>query len=934
MTLEFAKPWVLVLIPIMIILITAIRLFHRQKNSRIIGEIIIRSIVIILAVMALSGPSIHRKSDVTTTVFLVDMSDSMKTNWQAEVEYVQDAISKMPDKNNAGIVVFGAQAKIEQFVSDKKAFTEVQSKVVGTATNIEQAITTAMALFPDGSARRLVLLTDGAENEGSAADIASSVAGAQIELKIKNFDSSVSDEVYVSSVDLPESISEGDKFDVNVDIYATDATNASVSLYSGRTLKGKKDVKLQKGNNKLVFSDQGVESGIKSYRVVVESDKDTVSVNNTYSAFTKVCAPAKILLVEGMKDESLLFQEILKSCNYDYEVVSPSGVPGTISDMLRYQSVVMLDVYADDLREGFMDTLETYVKDYAGGLAVIGGTNSYALGNYKDSPLEEVLPVSMELEGDKQIPKIAMVMVIDHSGSMEAGSTVGGGITCLDVAKQAAINSLSSLREIDEVGVLAFDDRYSWAVKLQSAADIDSIEQNIADIRSGGGTSIYPAIAHAEETLAKSDAAIKHIVLLTDGQDGYREYSELVDQIEEDNITLSTVAVGQDADSQMLKELAEQCNGRYYYSDAGTALPRIFAQEVYLSTQEYLINEEFVPAIVSTHDILKGVFDDGSPSLLGYIATTPKQTAKVLLESDKGDPILACWQYGLGHTAAWTSDGTNQWTANFAGWQNYANLWRNIIDWTIYDDALGDDTLEVKQEASSAVITYDTDEYTADTKVEAVVTDEDGNQTQVKLTAVAPGKYQADVPLEETGVYSINVRRQTGNTIEKSLNTATAMQYSQEYRYADMESNIGNFVNQVSGKYIDKPDEVFNTKLKGAVSRHDLTMIFLIIAVFMFVIDVVFRRMHVDWIYVFESAVRKCVSQKNRAKSAEQKAIADKNESNRNAAKTVNTAKTVNNATPEKSAKRVKASKAAKKDSTPQVIDTQALLKKKQDRNL
>lgn len=926
MQFEFARPWVLILIPILVAATIAIRIIHQKKNSRMIGEIIVRCIVLILAVLALSGISIKKVSDITTTVFLIDMSDSVKSSWSDEAKFVEDAIAQMPDKNQVGIVAFGADAKIEQFVTDKKAFINVQSKILESGTNIEQAVSTAMALFPDGSAKRMVILTDGAENSGNVAEIATSVSSANIEIKIKDIESNVEEEVYVSDVSIPETISEGDQFDVTVDVVATEPANATVSLYSGRTLKGKKDVALQKGDNHLVFSDQGVESGIKSYRVVVESDKDTVSINNTYSAFTKVEAPAKILLVEGAKDESLLFQDVLKAANVDYEVVSPSGVPGSISDMLRYQSVILLDVYADDLRKGFMDILETYVKDYAGGLAAIGGTNSYALGNYRNTPIEDVLPVKMDLEGEKQIPKIAMVMVIDHSGSMESPSTMNSSISCLNVAKQAAVNSLGSLREIDEIGVIAFDDKFSWAVNLQPATDLPSIEDGIAGILGGGGTSIYPAVAEAVKKLEQSDAAIKHVVLLTDGQDGFHDYDDLISEMSENNITLSSVAIGQEADAYTLGDLAEACGGRYYYSDAGTTLPRIFAQEVYLSTKEYLINEEFTPVITNTHDIIAGVFDEGSPSLLGYIASSAKDSAKVILESHKGDPILACWQCGLGHTVAWTSDGTNRWTGNFAGWDNYVKLWRNIIDWTVYDDSLGDDTLFVEQKASSAVINYETEEYNGKTKLQAVITDEEGKKIEASLNAIAPGRYQAEVALPDTGVYSMSVRKEENGEVVKNLNTATAMQYSKEYRYADVSSSIGNFVNNVSGKYISKTDEVFDTELEGSSMRKNLTMWMLGIAVFMFVIDIVIRRMHIDFVYMILSRVKLVkltVKEKKKETSVEHVVVEME--------KTVEEEKKPEKVEKKKAEK--KAQKKAKKVE-PQVIDTAALLKKKEERNL
>ncbi len=523
--------------------------------------------------------------------------------------------------------------------------------------------------------------------------------------------------------------------------------------------------------------------------------------------------------------------------------------------MTQYQSIVLLDVYADDLREGFLDVLETYVKDYAGGLIAIGGSNSYALGNYRNTALETVLPVSMDLEGEKEIPKLAMAMVIDHSGSMSSPSTDRSNITCMDIAKQAAVNALDSLRDIDEVGVLAFDDTYTWSVPLQLAADTDEITAKISGIQANGGTSIYPALAEAVSKLRDSDATLKHIILLTDGQDGFHEYDDVLQEMGEYGITLSTVAVGTGADSSTLKWLAEEGGGRYYYSDAGTSLPRIFAQEVYLSSKSYLINEEFVPTIVNSHEILEDIFDEGSPSLLGYIAATPKSSSTVLLESDREDPILTVWQYGLGRSVAWNSDGTNEWTGNFAGWDNYAALWRNIIDWTISDSDLGSDVLNVTQEGSSIILEYETEEYTTDTGIEAVLTDENGTQQKVTLRAVSPGKYRAEVDADEIGVYSINVRKQNGEEIVKNVNTAAALQYSKEYRFAEVSNNLDGFVNQTGGRYITEPGEVFDTELEGAVSKRDITQVLLVLAVLLFALDIVVRRLHLDWLALAGNAV-------------------------------------------------------------------------------
>lgn len=950
MYVDFARPWALLMMPAAVIFVIWFgRCLNIREKSHRFSLIFLRALVMALAILAVSGVSIRRQNDAVTTVFLLDLSDSMHASEEKEEEFVRQALSDMGTKDQAGIVVFGSDARIEQFVSDKKAFTSVQSTVSAGGTNLEQAVQTALALFPEDSAKRLVLLTDGSENEGELSETVEAVAGDSVECKVVNYDSFSGAEVYVSDVTLPDTIRQGDSFQVEAEIYASESTQATVSLYSGRTLKGQQDVMLQKGYNQLLFADEGLEGGLKNYRVTVEAEQDTVTVNNTYSAFTTVEAQAKLLLVEGSAGESEAFAQILDACNYDYDVVTPAGVPGQIADMTQYESIILLDVYADDLREGFLDTLKTYVKDYAGGLIAIGGENSFALGNYKDTPLEEVLPVSMDLEGEKEVPKIAMAMVIDHSGSMDTASTGQSNVTCMDIAKQAAASALDSLREIDEVGVLAFDDTYAWAVQMQTAEDKDSITSGIAGIRPRGGTNIYPALVEAEAELEKSDAKLKHIILLTDGQDGYRGYSDVLEKMNNAGIILSTVAVGTGADTSTLQSLAEKGGGRYYYSDAGTALPRIFAQEVYLSSQSYLIQEEFVPTIVNSHEITQGIFDGGSPSLLGYIASTPKSAATVLLESDREDPILTVWQYGLGRSVAWNSDGTGEWTGNFSGWDSYAALWRNIIDWTISKSDLGEDQISLTQEGDSLVLTYETDEFSADTQITALMTDEDGNQQEVQLSAVSPGVYRAYAKADEVGVYSINVRKQNGEEVIKNINTAAAKQYSNEYRFADVTNVLDSYVSRVGGRFITDPSEVFDTQLESVVSQTDITQLLIILALLLFAADIAFRRLSVDWAALFiRGASRLRAHRPHRAEKKEKQMQSkpagvtqveqkEKQEvSKKDEMKKESSVKEADagSGTDKPRKKPAKENPKKTKERQAETIDTAALLKKKQDRSL
>lgn len=231
----------------------------------------------------------------------------------------------------------------------------------------------------------------------------------------------------------------------------------------------------------------------------------------------------------------------------------------------------------------------------------------------------------------------------------------------------AAQTAVDQMRSSDYVGVIAFDDTYSWVVQPTLAEDKEEIKGQIATIPEGGGTTIQPALWEALNGAANcEDASVRHVVLLTDGQGETTDYDRLVSSYLSQGVTLSTVAVGDGSDTRLLERIATNCGGRYYYSDIATDIPKIFAQEVFLRGDTYLQNGEFTLA-VGRGEITEGLFEEGWPVLYGYISATPKNASHVLIASEKDDPVLTVMQYGLGHTVAWNTDVSNQWTAGFAG---------------------------------------------------------------------------------------------------------------------------------------------------------------------------------------------------------------------------------------------------------------------------
>ena len=928
MVIDVLNPYAFLLIPLFVLffIYTGRKLKFQDKRKKW-EYIIVRILVVTLMVTSIAQIQIKKVSKDMTTIFVVDASDSL-VDKQDEIEaYLKNLISNMPGGNEYGMVVFGKDATIEQFVTSNKNFISLSTDVVSHATNIEDAVETAISMLPEDGGKRIVVVSDGLQNEGELQKLQGTILANNIEFDWTLIQSEIDKEVYVSDLSVPNRIQIGDTFYVTVSIYSTKKTDATIYLYSGTSIKGSKEVNLQKGENQFVFSDVATDGGIASYKVRIDTNEDTIALNNEYVTFAQITDKASILLVEGSAGQSEQFQKVLQSANVNYTVCTPEFVPNTLQELNKYKEVIFLDVYKDDLREGFIDILEPYVRDYAGGFICIGGSNSYMLGGYNDTAIENVLPVDMELTNERKIPKIAMVMVIDHSGSMQ--DSLGGAFNALDLAKASAIKAVDNLRTTDDVGVLIFDDRYQWIYRLGEASDKESVKDKIESITIGGGTSIYPALNQAVVNLEESDATIKHIVLLTDGQDGYRQYQTLTEKINNNNITLSTVAVGGGADTAMLQSLANSCGGRYYYTDMNNDMPRIFAQEVFLSTKSYLLNEKFTPILSANHKIMENVFDGGVRALYGYIATSAKPTATVVLKSHKGDPILATWQYGLGKTVAFTSDGEFNWTKDYADFNDYVVLWKNITDYCITESDLGEDSITLNQGGDYIEVEYTAKEIDKDVSVSMVYQNADNETKEIELLPVEPGKYKGSMEVSEIGIYNVNIRKNKEEQVINNVNTAVAVQYSKEYRLDQNNEALKNMVTELAGNIYGLEDEVFTKPKEIVKSWKDYKELFLLLALLLYMVDILIRRFHITLFGSLADMVMKNKKKKKEnlekeakvevVKEKTEKVTGDSDESNK-----------------DKKKEKVKVSKKEKKKKEKeevQALDTAALLKNLRDKN-
>ncbi len=275
----------------------------------------------------------------------------------------------------------------------------------------------------------------------------------------------------MENVELPGYLYPGDAYTITVTVESNYETDAQIQIWMGSMQTAAYEVHLNRGANQFKFRQEVEGENIQSFQVKVAAAGDTCPENDSYHAYAVVDSAPKVLLVTGKNEDSGQFEALLDSAGCSYSKVSVHNAPHTLEGLLEFRSVILENVFLADLPEGFLENVETYVKDYGCGLVCCGGEDSFALGGYRESVLETVLPVEMELRGVNEVPSTLMIMVIDHSGSM--GSDMGSGATSLDLAVEAAKTAVDQMRNTDYVGVIAFDDRYECQIL------IDEIDLNV-----------------------------------------------------------------------------------------------------------------------------------------------------------------------------------------------------------------------------------------------------------------------------------------------------------------------------------------------------------------------------------------------------------------------------------------------------------------------
>ena len=843
MSLEFARPLLLLLLPAYIALIYLIDRRGGRRSRRIKHRVarVMRCLLTCLCVLALAAPSVVLPGGQQAVWILADASASARGMQDQMTQSVRTALENKDASVNAGVIAFGGNAMVEKPLAQDGTYNGVTTAVDAQASDLSSALTLASALLPEDAQGRIVVLSDGATEDVRAA--AQQLAARGVTVDYQSFSGDALPDAQISQLNVPSRVYQGQSFTVTVQVTANHDTTGTLVLYQNRTPVSSREVTLRRGDNTFTFRDTAADTGVVTYEARLISEGDSCAQNDSMGGYVYVQGAPKLLLVEGRQGEGSEMAAMLSAAAMQYETVLPAQLPYDAEQLRQYDGVVLVNVDYDAADEEQWAALDSAVRVLGRGLTVIGGDSSYALGGYRGSRLEDMLPVTIDVRNKLDLPSLALMLVIDKSGSMSDGMF---GTTRLELAKEAAMRAAEVLTPNDQVGVIAFDDAAKWVVNLQKAEDVEAIQNQIGTIRPGGGTAFFTALYEATYALMNAQAQQKHIIFLTDGEAGDTGYLQLCDIMQQNDITLTTVAVGSGADQATLRTLAQQGGGRAYAANEFDNLPKIFTKETYLVSGSYVQNRTFTPVITEQSALTDF---DGFPQLSGYLAATEKSLAAVSLMSDREDPILAWWQYGAGRVVAFMADSRGAWTSEFLQWDQAAAFYGGMAAFTLPgEEREGQLTTERQGDALRIVYTAPEDAQTGlSTSVTALLPD--GTQTQLALQESAPGVYEGEIAAAQLGAYALRVeQRDASGELQRVMEGGAVNGYSGEYdlRNQNAESTLPYLSALTGGREITDSAEMLKSTHAVVRARRDLTQPLLWALMVLLLCDIALRRLSWD----------------------------------------------------------------------------------------
>lgn len=823
---------------------------HPMPMGRRRALLIIRSLLVACVLIALASPAWVVKSSRQAVVFVLDHSRSQGEDGIREVyQKAAELRKKIKDDIPVGYIAVGREGEVLGTPSTKDFDGEPDLAIMerqGSQSNLSAAVTLSQGLFPSGVARHVIYVGDGQETRGDLKKATREAAVAGMTFHALGVGGEKRPDVRVTEVRSSQSrLHEGASLELFANIESSIAGKGTIKLFENGLMVDSRTLELEVGVDKTeTFTLAPEQRNIYNYRVVIEGfEGDTIPENNEALTIVDVRGKPLLLYVEGEQAEAHYLTEAMAKEGIRLQNRPPEAMPQSLAELAGYDGVILSDVAAHKIGEAGMLAIRDYVGELGGGFVMVGGMNSFGVGGYYRTPIEEVLPVKLKAPDQEVQQSSALALVIDRSGSMSGQK--------IELCKSAAVATSEVLSKQDFITVVAFDSQAHVVVPMTRASSKATISGQIASLTSGGGTNIRPGMENARAAMSRVKARIKHMIVLTDGHTGGSGYEALAAQCRAEGITISTVAVGGGAQAGLLQAIAAAGGGQYYQTADPASITRIFTQDTMVHTGRMIREELFQPQQAERHPILKNWTKFESPPLLGYVKTNRKATSQIPLVTDHGDPLLAHWRYGLGKVTAFTSDCKSRWAAMWIGqWGGYSQLWAQILRETARQPQGQNMDINLEPDGEDTILTVDLLEDAGTRKNDATVEADiyfipsNALGSSMKLVATkelsqhASGRYVGSFRPDDAGVYLVRAREGA-----KMISAGYVHNPSGEVATGRVNDDLlKEATAQTGGNYLESPDD--ELKLAGAdVSRFvELWPFAILILLFLFMADVAVRR--------------------------------------------------------------------------------------------
>ncbi len=876
--------WLLLVVVGVVCAVLGWRWLRAVPRIRRAPAVLARVLLAAACALALAGLHADRRSDRVAVVGVVDLSGSVL----AFADFGRDAEGRIISAQEAawdllaraaegrrpddpfGLIAFDARpvALATPTVDDPLARSPSYTPADGTDTLA--ALRLARAMLPADAEGRIVLISDGRSTRATLDDITMDVP-----VDVAPIIYRVERETIVESFDLPSRAAANAEVEGRVVLRSTGPVRGVVTvLRDGRPIDLSPDadgvgVRVEtdaSGRHVVPVRFPLPDGRVHRYEAVFEPDRavtdagtllfgDTSVSNNRAEAFTISRAPGAVLLVDATgRGEQGVLARTLRAAGRQVELVVPSAFPPDLLDLEGFDLVLLDDVPFDALPNGSAERLNAYTRDFGGGVIFVGGRNALTAGGWRGSAIEDALPVRLEIPDRVVMPEAAVIFVLDRSGSMSR-PVLGSSRSQQEIANRAAVGAIETLDPGDQVGVIAFSNTPSIIVPLGPNDNPEATKNAVLGIAPSGGTNLALALQAAITQFQTVQTRTRHVIVLSDGMSLEPErLPGLAAQLRDAGAKVSTIAIGDDADFNTLRTVAEQGGGVFYRVVNPAVLPQVFIRAIRLMREPAIRDTPFTPIVLDPDSpAMSGV--GPLPTLGGVVLSTRRDRAATPVVTPDDEPVVAHWPVELGRTAVVTTDA-HEWSARWADTPGFARFWTNLTAWTAraVDDTPGDLRLLARGDAADLV--YEAQSESGEPldamRVTANLYLPDGSSRAVELRQTGPGRYEGQSRNLPAGVIVAAARAErAGESLPPAIAGIAVRAGAEDQHLTSDEAGLVRLAARTGGRVLDwsDPASLFERRDRPRVLRTALWPALLAVALALFLLDVAMRRLAWDrWV--------------------------------------------------------------------------------------